>query len=88
MKKGTVISALIALGFVLVIYFAVTENVAGNPHGADREAWLKEHKLTIERNKNPKEFCLDCHSKRGQTKENFCNSCHEKSGLGKVDINK
>jgi len=88
MKKGNIISVLIALGFILVIYFFVTERITGNPHPKDKEAWLKKHKYTIERNGNPKKFCLDCHSKKGQTKENFCDSCHEKSGLGKIDIDK
>lgn len=79
MDKRIIGTVAILIGFVAVIYLAVSNNT-GIPHGMGEE-WLHKHKITVARNGDPKRFCLKCHEKQGQTQENFCNPCHVKSGV-------
>lgn len=78
MYRKHIITAVILIALIVVVYLAMTEKRIHPP----REQWIKEHKVTVERNGSPEKFCYDCHQKRfGQTKENFCNDCHKKSNV-------
>lgn len=78
MNRKHIMTGVLLLALVVVIYLAMTEKRIHPP----REQWIKDHKITVQRNKSPEKFCYDCHKKKfGQTKENFCNDCHKKSGV-------
>lgn len=71
----------VAIGVAIIAVFYMSyRNNNGIPHGMGEE-WLHKHKVIVERNGDPKRFCLKCHEKKGQTQENFCTPCHVKRGV-------
>lgn len=80
MNRKHLISAAIVVAMIAVFYAAATKSDSPHPPRAE---WLVKHKITVERNGDPKRFCFKCHEARGETPQNFCNACHKKSGVKK-----
>ncbi|WP_418790405.1 hypothetical protein [Phosphitispora sp. TUW77] len=80
-NRRNFITILLAVAFVVIVYFSVNRTQHGNP-----DLWIKEHGEVTERRGDPDRFCLDCHNKKfGHTKENFCNKCHISKNIDPVE---
>ena len=81
LNKKNMITVLLVLALAAVVYFATASRFF---HGGDRDKWIKEHGVVANRHADLNKFCLDCHTKRGETKEGFCNKCHQQYKIKSV----